>query len=109
MNINDYQLQRFAHLTKAAGLEKLCDCEKADFSHLPRPDNSMDGVYQIEAFCHAKDIAEVYREVFRVLKPGAYFAGYEWVMCDNYDPTNPEHVKVKRVRPSFAQRGLGVG
>jgi len=30
-----------------------------------------------------------------VLKPGQYFAAYEWCMTDSFDPQNPEHQKVK--------------
>jgi len=40
---------------------------------------------------------DVYGEVFRVLKPGAYFAGYEWVTTDKYDPENAEHVAIINV------------
>jgi hypothetical protein len=32
-----------------------------------------------------------YKEIFRVLKPGACFAGYEWCATDMYDPNNAEH------------------
>lgn len=38
---------------------------------------------------------QVFREVCRVLKPGCMFGGYEWVVTDKYDPSNPEHVRVK--------------
>lgn len=60
--MNDYQLQRFAELTHQAGLERLVDCRKSDFAQLPFPDNSIDAVYQIEAFCHAGDLTKVFRE-----------------------------------------------
>ncbi len=39
-------------------------------------------------------LEEVYGEVFRVLKPGSYFASYEWVATKEYDPNNPEHVRI---------------
>jgi hypothetical protein len=35
-----------------------------------------------------------YKEIYRVLKPGSCFAGYEWCATDQYDPTNEEHKKV---------------
>lgn len=37
-----------------------------------------------------------YSEIFRVLKPGAKFAMYEWVVTDKYDPNNREHVTIKK-------------
>ena len=38
------------------------------------PDNSFDAVYAIEATVHAPELEGVYREIFRVLKPGGTFA-----------------------------------
>ena len=58
-------------------------------------DNTFDGVFALEATCHAKDPVIVYKEIFRVLKPGALFVETAWTMLDSYDPQNPEHVKVK--------------
>jgi len=29
-----------------------------------------------------------------VLKPGSYFASYEWVSTEKYDPNNREHVRI---------------
>lgn len=29
-----------------------------------------------------------------MLKPGSYFASYEWVATKDYDPSNPEHVRI---------------
>jgi len=31
------------------------------------------------------------QEIYRVLKPGAFFAGYEWCSTDLNDPNNPTH------------------
>ena len=58
-------------------------------------DNTFDGVFALEATCHAKDPVIVYKEIFRVLKPGALFVETAWTMTDNYDPQNAEHVKIK--------------
>ena len=45
-------------------------CIQADFMSLPFPNNHFDGVYAIEATCHAPEREKVYGEIFRVLKPG---------------------------------------
>lgn len=39
-------------------------------------------------------LQQVYGEIYRVLKPGAYFASYEWVSTKEYDPTNRHHVRI---------------
>merc|ERR1712050_418632 len=57
---------------------------------------SFDAVYAIESTCHAPDRAGVYSEIFRVLKPGAVFACYEWCLTDKYDAEDAHHRKIKR-------------
>ncbi|WVY99655.1 hypothetical protein V8G54_025725 [Vigna mungo] len=79
LNNNEYQITR----------------GKADFMKMPIPDNTFDAVYAIEATCHAPDAYGCYKEIFRVLKPGQYFAAYEWCMTDSFDPQNSEHQKIK--------------
>jgi sterol 24-C-methyltransferase len=34
------------------------------------------------------------QEILRVLKPGQYFAGYEWCATDLYDVANPNHKSI---------------
>jgi sterol 24-C-methyltransferase len=40
-------------------------------------------------------------EIFRVLKPGQLFGGYEWCLTDKYDPSNPQHRQIKKVGSSL--------
>lgn len=63
--------------------------------NIPFEENTFDAIYAIEATCHAPDKTECFRQLFRVAKPGAYFGCYEWAMTDKYDPTNPEHLRLK--------------
>ena len=58
-------------------------------------DNSVDGVYALESTCHSSDPLIVYKELFRVMKPGALCIDSAWVMTDKYQPGNPEHEKIK--------------
>lgn len=59
------------------------------------PDNSFDAVYAIEATVHAPSLEDIYKEIFRVLKPGGVFGVYEWLMTDNYDNDNPHHREIR--------------
>lgn len=61
-----------------------CQLITADFMHMPFPDSTFDVVYQLEASVHAPNKQSYFEEVFRVLKPGAIYGGYEWVMTDEY-------------------------
>jgi sterol 24-C-methyltransferase len=63
---------------------------------LPFEENSFDGVYAIEATCHAPRREDVYSQILKVLKPGSVFACYEWCLTPLYDKNNPEHVLIKK-------------
>ncbi|KAI3739082.1 hypothetical protein L2E82_29473 [Cichorium intybus] len=95
LNNNEYQIARAKVLNGVAGVEQTCNFEKADFMKMPFPDNSFDAVYAIEATCHAPDIVGCYKEIYRVLKPGQYFAADEWCMTEAFDPNNQEHQQIK--------------
>eukprot|EP01132_Coremiostelium_polycephalum_P004651 gene4651-5810_t len=96
LNNNDYQIQRGQRLNEMAGLSHLTSFLKADFMKIPVEDATYDCAYQIEATCHAPDLVGCYKEIFRVLKPGGLFGGYEWIMTNKYDPNNERHVMVKK-------------
>jgi sterol 24-C-methyltransferase len=96
INNNDYQIKRGAEQNRAAGLSDRCRFVKADFMALPLAASSADVAYAIEATCHAPDKLALFREIARVLKPGAHFAGYEWCLTSSYDPANAEHRAIKK-------------
>eukprot|EP01090_Pellita_catalonica_P012533 TRINITY_DN2745_c0_g1_i1.p1 TRINITY_DN2745_c0_g1~~TRINITY_DN2745_c0_g1_i1.p1 ORF type:complete len:396 (-),score=66.25 TRINITY_DN2745_c0_g1_i1:1140-2159(-) len=96
INNNAYQVSRGLKYVKEAELDKKCTLIKGDFLNIPMNDEVFDAAYTIEACCHAPDRSAVFKEVYRVLKPGGVFAGYEWVMTDNYDPKNEKHVAIKK-------------
>jgi len=96
LNLNKYQVKRGNELNKKAGLSNLLNVENGDFMKMPYQDESFDASYEIEATAHAPSKVDCYKEVFRVLKPGAIFAGYEWVLTQNYDPNNAEHQWCKK-------------
>lgn len=95
VNNNDYQLEKIRSHNKKAGLEHLCTGFKGDFMNLGVSNDTYDAAYAIEATCHAPDKVTCYSEIRRVLKPGAYFAGYEWCMTDKFDPNNSRHQEIK--------------
>ena len=95
VNSNAYQLERARKLAKEADLAHLVEFLHCDFMNVDAPDNSFDAVYDIEATCHAPDKPSVYGEVFRLLKPGGCFGGYEYCLTDRFDPQDPIHLKIK--------------
>ena len=58
-------------------------------------DNTFDAVYAIEATVHAPALEGIYKEIFRVLKPGGVFGVYEWLMTEKYDNDNLPHREIR--------------
>jgi len=96
VNNNEYQLQRCKKITGEQGLSHLCSYIQADFHHLPVEDNSVDAAFHLEALLHSPNRVDLFKEIFRVIKPGGYFAGYDWVVTDKFSAANPEHVRIKK-------------
>lgn len=96
ITINEYQVKRGNEVNKKAGVDSQCRSIQGDFMKLPFEDGSFDGVYAIEATCHAPQREGVYGEIYRVLKPGSVFACYEWCLTDKYDPSNEKHRVIKK-------------
>ncbi|KAL6629499.1 hypothetical protein ACP70R_029264 [Stipagrostis hirtigluma subsp. patula] len=103
LNNNTNQISRakfatcmaFQELISSAGLSEQCTFIKGDFMNMPIPDNTFDAAYAIEATIHAPDALGVYREIYRVLKPGQYFALDEFCLTDRFDPNNSKHRSIK--------------
>lgn len=112
LNNNDYQIERATNYAKLAGLSDKQKFVKGDFmvctvtstytentlnvnvQQMSFEPNSFDAVYAIEATVHAPSLEGVYREIFKVLKPGGVFGVYEWLMTDDYDASNPKHREI---------------
>jgi len=95
LNNNEYQLTRVAAYNEKAGLSDLCTGVHGDFMNLPFAPNTFDGIYAIEATCHAPDRTACFRQIFNALKPGARFVTYEWVMTPKYNPEDKYHRQIK--------------
>ncbi len=93
INNNAYQIKRAKIHTQ--DVSSLCQFIQCDFMQIPAADNSYDGAFTIEAMCHAPDKPAAFREVFRLLRPGSYFAGTDWCMTELFDPENSEHQRIK--------------
>jgi len=96
LNNNDYQIGRCKKLTSEMGLSHLCSYIKADFQNMQIPDNTYDAAFHFEALEHSPDRVATFKEALRVMKPGALFAGYDWIITEKCDTNNPEHVRIKK-------------
>ncbi len=93
ININAYQIERAKLHTR--DVESLCRFINANYMQIPEEDNCYDAAFAIESMPHAPDKVGAFREVLRVLRPGACFAGYEWCLTEHFDPDDAEHLRIK--------------
>lgn len=96
INNNDYQIVRGRKFAEEEGLASLCHFHKGDFTQLNLESGHYDAAYAIEATCHAPDRVPVFSGIFHALKPGGYFAGYEWCTTSLFEPENPKHQSIKK-------------
>ncbi len=94
INNNAYQVERASNHIRE--VEALCRVIHGDYMQIPEDDDRFDGAISIEAMPHAPDKIAAYREMWRVLRPGACFATYEWCLTDVFDPSSPQHLRIKQ-------------
>ncbi|QIW99758.1 hypothetical protein AMS68_005276 [Peltaster fructicola] len=73
---------------------------------LPFENNQFDAFYQIQALSLCKDLPALFKELYRIVKPGAKISLLDWVSLPAYDPTNAEHAELmRRVKPLIGAVG----
>lgn len=98
VTINDYQVNRGNTINSENGFNpEQCKIIQGDYCKLSQfKDNTFDKIFAIESTCHSPDRCDVYKELYRVLKPGGLFGTYEWVLkSDKYNPNNSKHKHIK--------------
>lgn len=106
LNIDPNQIAQAREFNAKLGLQN--DFVERDQNDLPLPfpDESFDAFYEIQALSLCKDPKALFREIYRILKPGSKFLLMDWVSLPAYDPTNKEHVELmRRVKPLLGAVG----
>lgn len=106
LNIDPNSVAQATIFNKQMGLDNTFVVH--DFNDLPLPfqDESFDAFYNIQALSLAKDHRALFKELHRVLKPGARFSSLDWVKYPAYDETNSEHCELmRRVKPLIGAVG----
>ncbi|KAH6657533.1 S-adenosyl-L-methionine-dependent methyltransferase [Truncatella angustata] len=106
LNIDPNQIAQAKEFNSKLGLQN--DFVEHDQNNLPLPfaDQSFDAFYEIQALSLCKDPKALFKEIYRVLKPGSKFLLMDWVSLPAYDPTNEEHQQLmRRVKPLIGAVG----
>lgn len=93
LNNNAYQIERAKIHTR--DVQSLCRFIHGDYMQIPDEDERYDAAIAIESMPHAPDKTGAFREVLRVLRPGACFAGYDWCLTEKFEPANAEHRRIE--------------
>ena len=93
LNNNAYQIERAKAHTR--DVRSLCSFIHGDYMQIPDGDERYDAAIAIESMPHAPDKTAAFRELFRVLRPGACLAGYDWCLTEDFDPRDAEHLRIK--------------
>lgn len=95
INSNAYQIKRAKVHTR--DVESLCRFIHGDYMQIPEGDDHYyDAAFAIDATVYAPDETALFREIFRVLRPGACFASNEWCLTEGFDPSNVAHLRIKK-------------
>lgn len=63
---------------------------------LPFENATFDALYHVQALTYAQDLESLFREMHRVLKPGANVSFLDWFKLPNFNPNDPYHQKLFR-------------
>ena len=94
VNINAYQIERAKVHTQ--DVSEFCRFIHTSYMQIPEENDRYDAAFAIESMPHAPDKTAAFQEIFRVLRSGACFAGYEWCLTENFDPENRDHLQIKQ-------------
>ncbi|KAI0408896.1 S-adenosyl-L-methionine-dependent methyltransferase [Xylaria palmicola] len=106
LNIDPNQVAQAREFNKQLGFDNEFVIHDQNDLPLPFADASFDAFYEIQALSLCKEPAALFREIYRVLKPGARFLLIDWVSLPAYDPADPAHAQLmRRVKPLIGAVG----
>lgn len=108
INIDKTQIDSAQRYTHSNGLSGQCQFMLADVNDLPFPfeSHSLDAIYHVQVFSIAKDWPKLFKELYRMLKPGGRFACLDWAQLDKYDAKNAHHADLmRRIKPLIGAIG----
>ncbi|KAF7556513.1 hypothetical protein G7Z17_g1371 [Cylindrodendrum hubeiense] len=106
LNIDSNQISQAKEFNGALGFSNQFVVHDQNDLPLPFLDESFDAFYEIQALSLCKDPSLLFKDIYRVLKPGAKFLLLDWVSLPAYNPKDPKHASLmRRVKPLIGAVG----
>ncbi|KAI5455978.1 S-adenosyl-methionine-sterol-C methyltransferase [Mariannaea sp. PMI_226] len=106
LNIDSNQIAQAVEFNKSVGLDNEFVVHDQNDLPLPFANAAFDAFYEIQALSLCKDPSLLFKEIYRVLKPGSKFLLMDWVSLPAYDPENAHHANLmRRVKPLIGAVG----
>jgi len=101
LNIDRTQIESAKDYARQNNLDEFLFFTEGNYNErLPYVDNNFDALYQVQALTYAKNMDDLCKEMYRVLKPRGKLSFLEWVKLDNFNPTDPHHQDLlKKIKP----------
>jgi sterol 24-C-methyltransferase len=97
LNIGEDQVANAKEYAASTGMGDQLEFVLGSYNDpLPFPDNTFDGMYQVQALTYVRDLDAVFAELARVLKPGAKLSFLDWFKLEAYDERNQTHAQLLR-------------
>ena len=87
IDVDDALLDRARRNAAAAGVAARTDFMRVSPGPLNFPDESFDLVFSKDSILHVEDKPALFAEIFRVLKPGGFFAASDWLRGEDREDT----------------------
>ena len=104
INIDEDTLEKGRKKLKKSGNDKITLKYQDLNQPLDFPDNSIDGIYEIQAVTFTEDLGALMKELYRVLKPGKRVVMLDGVILDKFDKNDPNDLE-----RGLSIRGLTAG
>eukprot|EP01105_Mastigella_eilhardi_P026203 TRINITY_DN743_c0_g2_i1.p2 TRINITY_DN743_c0_g2~~TRINITY_DN743_c0_g2_i1.p2 ORF type:complete len:356 (-),score=99.23 TRINITY_DN743_c0_g2_i1:54-1121(-) len=94
VNIENSQVENGNEYAAFSGIADRLKLTHGDYNEpLPFDDGTFDGVYEIQAFslCRGGNFKSLFKEIFRVCKPGGRVCFCDWVKLAAFNENDPRH------------------
>jgi sterol 24-C-methyltransferase len=106
VDVLGFNIRRARRKAAKLGLTDSVRFQCLDYSDLPFPDQTFDGVYTMETLVHAFDHRQALRELGRVLRPGGTLVLFEYSVPPREQTTPAQRVALDFVVEESAMRSL---